>query len=416
MSTVTDHPTELQNPSAGAAPGTVQPRPPRRGGWGGGRIVPFVVVALLGGAAGGGIVAAFDHDGTTTTTASPAATLATPAAAVPATAVATGGTKTIEQIYKAAAPGVVQVNQGNAEGSGFVLDRQGHVVTNAHVVTNGGPVTVSFSNDDRVPATVVGFDNSTDVALLKVTAPSSALVPLPLGDSSTLQVGDGVVAIGNPFGLDRSATSGIVSALNREITSPNGFGINGVIQTDAAINHGNSGGPLLNLQGQVVGINSQIADSGVDANVGVGFTIPIDTVKQITRDLAASGSISHAYLGVQLAPVDPTIAAEAKLPVSHGAMISGIDGGSPAASAGLRAATRTSVIDGTTYGIGGDIITAVDGKPVTSPEDVQTAIGALRAGDRIALSVVRADGSKTTISLTAGLQPKTSPALQGQQP
>ncbi len=226
----------------------------------------------------------------------------------PAAAPATPGAKSIEQIYRAAAPGVVQVNQGDAEGSGFVLDRQGDVVTNAHVVTNGGPVTVSFSNDDRVPATVVGFDNSTDVALLKVTAPATALVPLPLGDSATLQVGDGVVAIGNPFGLDRSATSGIVSALNREITSPNGFGINGVIQTDAAINHGNSGGPLLNLQGQVVGINSQIADSGVDANVGVGFAIPIDTVKQITHDLAANGSISHAYLGVQLTPVDPTLA------------------------------------------------------------------------------------------------------------
>ena len=179
------------------------------------RFVPFVVVALLGGAAGGGIVAAFDHDGTSGGSERQHAAAATPAAAAAAAPVPTGGAETIEQIYRAAAPGVVQVNQGDAEGSGFVLDRQGDIVTNAHVVTNGGPVSVSFSNDDRVPATVVGFDNSTDVALLKVNAPATALVPLPLGDSSTLQVGDGVVAIGNPFGLDRSATPGIVSALNR---------------------------------------------------------------------------------------------------------------------------------------------------------------------------------------------------------
>jgi len=416
MSTVTDLPNESQTASGGPAPGPVPQQPPRRGDWRGGRIVPFVVAALLGGAAGGAIVAAFGDSGSTKPTTTSAVVTPAAAAVASATPVTAGGTKTIEQIYDAAAPGVVQVNQGNAEGSGFVLDRQGDVVTNAHVVTNGGAVTVSFSNDDRVPARVVGVDNSTDIALLKVTAPASALVPLPLGDSATLQVGDGVVAIGNPFGLDRSATSGIVSALNREITSPNGFGINGVIQTDAAINHGNSGGPLLNMQGQVVGINSQIANSGVDANVGVGFTIPIDTVKQITHDLAASGSISHAYLGVQLTPVDPTIASQANLPVAHGAMIGGVDNGSPAASAGLRPATGTSVIDGTTYGIGGDIITAVDGKPVTSPADVQTAIGALRAGDRISLSVVRADGSKTTISLKAGLQPTTSPSLQSPQP
>jgi putative serine protease PepD len=166
----------------------------------------------------------------------------------------------------------------------------------------------------------------------------------------------------------------------------------------------------------VVGINSQIADSGIDANVGVGFAIPIDTVKQITRDLAANGTIAHAWLGVQLTPVDPALAAQAKLHVSHGAMIGGVDAGGPAATAGLRAATATTVIDGITYGTGGDIITAVNGTPVTSPQDVQTQIGALRSGDRISLQIVRSDGSKAQISLTAGLQPKTSPALAAQQP
>ena len=245
------------------------------------RVVPVAVVALLAGGVGGGLVAAAGH------TDAPPPT--TGGAGAPVLAVSTfatiGAAQSIEEIYRATAPGVVQITQGNAEGSGFVIDEQGDIVTNAHVVTNGGPVTVSFSNADQAPARVVGVDDSTDVALLKVAVPAAALVPLPLGDSSTLQVGDGVVAIGNPFGLDRSATSGIVSAIDRQIQAPNGFAINGVIQTDAAINHGNSGGPLLNAQGQVVGITSQIADSGVNANVGVGFAVPINTVKQVIADL-----------------------------------------------------------------------------------------------------------------------------------
>ena len=383
------------------------------------RFAPFAAAALLGGVAGGLVVAAFgDHDGGSGGTAATTAAAADiPAsAAAPAAAAPTAGAESIPQIYRAASPGVVQINQGGAEGSGFVLDRRGDIVTNAHVVTNGGPVSVSFSSNDRVPATVVGFDNTTDVALLRVKVPATALVPLPLGDSSNVQVGDGVVAIGNPFGLDRSASAGIVSALNRQITSPNGFAIDGAIQTDAAINHGNSGGPLLDLQGRVIGIDSQIADSGVDANVGVGFAVPIDTVKQIVQGLAQHGSISHAFLGVQLSPVDPTLAAQVKVPVSSGAMIAGIDPGGPAASSSLRAATGTIVLDGTTYSTGGDIVTAANGTKVTSPEDLQTAIGALRAGDRVALAVVRPDGSRATVKLTAGRQPTTSPAAQGLQP
>jgi putative serine protease PepD len=381
------------------------------------RFVPFAAIALLAGIAGGLIVAAFgDHDGRGTTTTTAAAAGVPAAAAAPVSAAPTAGTETIPQIYRAASPGVVQINQGGAEGSGFVIDRKGDIVTNAHVVTNGGPVTVSFSNNDRVPAKVVGFDNTTDVALLRVTVAASALVPLPLGNSATLQVGDGVVAIGNPFGLDRSASAGIVSALNRQITSPNGFAINGAIQTDAAINHGNSGGPLLDLHGRVIGIDSQIADSGVDANVGVGFAVPINTVRQIVTGLAQHGSISHAYLGLSLAPVDQTLAAQVKVPVSSGAMVAGIDPGGPAASSSLHAATGTIVLDGTTYSIGGDIVTAVNGTKVTSPEDLQTAIGALRAGDRVTLAVVRPDGTRATVTLTAGRQPTTSPAAQGLQP
>jgi S1-C subfamily serine protease len=383
------------------------------------RFAPYAVAALLGGLVAGIVVAAVgDHDGGRGgASATSAAAAAVPAsAAAPAAPAPTAGAETIPQIYRAASPGVVQINQGGAEGSGFVLDRQGDIVTNAHVVTNGGPVSVSFSNNDRVPARLVGYDNTTDVALLHVKVPAAALVPLPLGDSATLQVGDGVVAIGNPFGLDRSASAGIVSALNRQITSPNGFAINGAIQTDAAINHGNSGGPLLDMHGQVIGIDSQIADSGVDANVGVGFAVPIDTVKQIVTGLARHGSISHAFLGVSLSPVDQTLASQVKVPVSSGAMIAGIDPSGPAASSSLQAATGTIVLDGTTYSIGGDIVTGVNGTRVTSPEDLQTAIGALRAGDRVALQVVRPDGTRATVTLTAGRQPTTSPAAQELQP
>ena len=371
-----------------------------------GRLIPLVVAALLGGCVAGGIVAALDRDGS----APPPTVSAAASAEVPSNAFAPNGrAKSIEQIYAGASPGVVQITQGNAEGSGFVIDANGDIATNAHVVDGGGAVTVSFSNNDKVPAKVVGIDDSTDVALLKVSAPSAALVPLQFGDSSKLRVGDSVVAIGNPFGLDRSASSGIVSAVGRQIQAPNGFAINGAIQIDAAINHGNSGGPLLNAQGQVVGITSQIADSGVNANVGVGFAVPSNTVSQIVKELGTSGSVAHAWLGVQLSPVDANIATRAKLPVTHGAMITGVGPNGPAASAGFRVATGKTVIGGTSYGTGGDIVTAVNGSPVTSPEDLQTAIGALRAGARISFSVVHPDGSKGSVVVTAGRQPKTAP-------
>ncbi len=373
-----------------------------RGRWATTGAVPLVVAALVAGAAGGGAFALVTDRGT-----SPPIAAAQPVAS--GTVALHRRTESIERIYAAAAPGVVQISQGGAEGSGFVIDRRGDIVTNAHVVTNGGPVTVSFSNQDQAPARIVGVDESTDVAVLRVSVPAAALVPLSLGDSATLQVGDRVVAIGNPFGLDRSATNGIVSALDRQIASPNGYAINGAIQTNAAINHGNSGGPLLDAQGQVIGITSQIADSGVNANVGVGFAVPINTVRQVVSDLEATGSVAHAWLGVQLGPVDPTIAAREHLPVSSGAMVIGIEPNGPAASAGLRATTRATVIGGTSYGVGGDIITGVDGTPIASPQALQTAVEALRAGDDVALSVVHPDGSRATITVKAGRQPKSSP-------
>jgi S1-C subfamily serine protease len=379
-------------------------------------ILPLTLAAVLGGGVAAAAVVAVDGTGgsstpatvtvgaaSTTSSGTPAA--ATASAPVTAPAAAAAGIKSVAQIYREAAPGVVRVTQGQGQGSGFVIDSEGHILTNAHVVDGSGPVFVSFSNEDRVQATIVGKDDSTDTALLKVTESADALRPLALGTSTSVSVGDPVVAIGNPFGLDRTITSGIVSAVARQIQAPNGFPINNAIQTDAAINHGNSGGPLLNMQGQVIGINSQIADSGIDANVGVGFAIPIDMVKQIATDLQKNGKVTHAWLGVALSPIDPTLADQVKLAADKGAMVQTVQPGSPASAAGLRASTDQKVIGGETYAIGGDIITAVDGKPVESITELQTAIQEHRAGDVVKLTVARADGQKADLSVTLGAQP-----------
>jgi putative serine protease PepD len=377
-------------------------------------ILPLALAAVLGGGVAAAAVVAVDGNGsstpTTVTVAAPATSSSTPAAAAtstPATApaAASAGVKSVAQIYRDSAPGVVRVTQAQGQGSGFVIDSEGHILTNAHVVDGSGPVFVSFSNNDKVQATVVGKDDSTDTALLKVTESSDALRPLALGSSTSVEVGDPVVAIGNPFGLDRTVTSGIVSAVARQIQAPNGFPINNAIQTDAAINHGNSGGPLLNMQGQVIGINSQIADSGVDANVGVGFAIPIDMVKQIASDLEKNGHVTHAWLGISLSPIDATLADQVKLAATKGAMVQSVEPGSPAAKAGLRPATDQTVLDGETYAIGGDIITAIDGKQITSITDLQSAIQQHRSGDVVKLTVARAGGVKTDLTVTLGTQP-----------
>jgi S1-C subfamily serine protease len=384
-------------------------------------ILPLTLAAVLGGGvAAAAVVAVGGADGSTpatvtvgaaaTTTSSGTPAVAATSAPVTAPAAAAAGVKTVAQIYRDAAPGVVRVTQAQGQGSGFVIDSEGHILTNAHVVDGGGPVFVSFSNEDRVEATIVGKDDSTDTALLKVTESADALRPLALGTSTSVDVGDPVVAIGNPFGLDRTITSGIVSAVARQIEAPNGFPINNAIQTDAAINHGNSGGPLLNMQGQVIGINSQIADSGIDANVGVGFAIPIDMVKQIATDLQKNGKITHAWLGVALSPIDPALAEEVQLPADKGAMVQTVQPGSPAAKAGLKPSTDQKVIGGETYAIGGDIIIAVDGKPIESITELQSAIQEHRAGDVVKLTVARSGGQKADLSVTLGAQPVSANA------
>jgi len=235
---------------------------------------------------------------------------------------------------------------------------------------------------------------------------------VPLGDSTSVVVGEPVVAIGNPFGQDRTVTSGIVSAVARQIEAPNGFGINGVIQTDAAINQGNSGGPLFNMRGQVIGINSQIYTGGTGGgNVGLGYAVPINLVKEVVADLMATGTAQHAWLGVQLSDVDPTLASQVKIGTDQGAMIAGVSEGSPAAAAGLKGATGEITIEGKSYAVGGDVVVEANGQPVASIKDLQAAVTALEPGDELKLVVKRADGSTADITATLGNQPQDPTAL-----
>jgi putative serine protease PepD len=298
------------------------------------------------------------------------------------------GALSVNEIYQRARKGVVEITvtqggdsfgsqSGTAQGSGWVYDSAGHIITNEHVVDNASSVSVMFWNGKKADARVVGTDSSTDLAVLAVDAPSSLLFPISVGDSGGVQVGDSVVAIGSPFGLEETVTAGIVSALHREMTSPNNFAIDDSIQTDAAINHGNSGGPLLNAQGKVIGVNAQIAsDSG--GSDGVGFAIPADTVRSIARQLIATGKAEHAFLGVVLD--DST---------ENGAHVAQVRGGGPAAAAGLRA---------------GDVITEVDGEKVGSSDELRSAINAHKPGDKVSLTYLR-NGQTHTAEVTLASRP-----------
>lgn len=322
----------------------------------------------------------------------------------------------VGQIYSRAREGVVEITVAaggsgapfepdgggrQAQGSGFVYDKEGRIVTNQHVVDGADTARVTFANGETYDATVVGADPSTDLAVLDVDAPASAFTPLALGDSSQLSVGAGVVAIGSPFGLEQTVTTGIVSALERQMEAPNGFTINDSIQTDAAINRGNSGGPLLDLQGRVVGVNAQISsESG--GNDGVGFAIPSNTVETIVADILADGSVEHAYLGVGVTTVGASVADELEL--AQGVALTEVREGTPAAEAGLRPGTDTTTIDGREYPTGGDVVTAVEGKAVASAEDLQRAVDAKKPGDTITLTVSR-DGETRSVEVTLDSRP-----------
>ena len=347
---------------------------------------------VLGLGAGAAAFALLDRGHTTTIVRQVAVGTSQPAAASSALS--------IGQIYDRSYRGVVEITvdstangqfgsqQQQAQGSGFVYDGNGDNVTHEHVVSGASSISVTFWNGAIYKATLVGSDPSTDLAVIKVSAPGSLLEPLALGDSSILAVGDPVVAIGSPFGLEETVTSGIVSALDRQMTAPNNFTINDSIQTDAPINHGNSGGPLLNDGGQVVGVNSQI-ESGSGDNAGIGFAIPSSTVRSIATQLIQSGKVEHAYLGVKLLEIPGGVAQQL---------------GVPAAKAGLKAATAQKVVDGQSYPTGGDVITALDGAAITSSAELQTAVDAKRPGDTVTVTYARG-GSTHTVTVTLGTRP-----------
>jgi putative serine protease PepD len=303
---------------------------------------------------------------------------------------------------------------GVATGSGFVIDGEGHILTNNHVIEGAEKINVKLgSSETKYTAEVVGADPGTDIALLKVDAPAGQLHPLKLGDSSQAEVGDPVVAIGNPFGLDRTVTSGIVSALQRQIQAPNGFSISNVIQTDAAINPGNSGGPLINAEGEVIGINSQIETGGNgNGNVGIGFSIPINTARSEISQLETNGEVEHAYLGIEGGTVTPELAKALNLPVSEGAIVQSVVKGGPADKAGIEGGSTEATIGGAQVKLGGDIIVEIDGRKIKSMEDVIEVVHNSKPGDEIEVKLIR-DGSEKTAHVTLGKQPKSAQTQGG---
>jgi putative serine protease PepD len=359
-------------------------------------VISLAAAALIGGGAGAVATDALHSESSaaTTTTTAPTYTIAA----------ATTKGLTPHQVYEQAKDSVAyitsnitqqaagpfgQTEQGTATGSGFVVRSDGYVVTNDHVVAGGSDVKVKIGDGRTLPATVVGTDPSTDLAVLKVNA--TGLKTLPLGNSDAVQVGDPVDAIGNPFGLDRTLTTGVVSALQRQISSPNNFTIDNVIQTDAAINPGNSGGPLFNAAGQVIGVNSQIetggnSSGGESGNIGIGFAIPANTVKTVVDQLIATGKVSHAFLGVST--VD----------TPSGAQVASVSGGTPAAQAGIQK---------------GDVITALGGKTVAGSTALASLVDQHKPGETVSVSVTR-NGQQKTLQVKLGQRPDTTGQQQSQ--
>ncbi len=391
------------------------------------RLAALVAVAIIGGAAALGGASLLGQLGEGTTVRQ----IVTPESSSTPASFAHGKALSINEIYRRWAPGVVQITStsvvsvpqdplfGNpfapatqeqqSLGSGFVIDKAGHIVTNYHVIEGAKSVQVSFSNGDNVKARVVGSDPSTDIAVLQVQAHSRALTPLSWGNSDALQVGDSVVAIGNPFGYTRSVTQGIVSALDRPLTAPNDFPIEHAIQTDAALNHGNSGGPLLDARGEVIGVNSQIStgNTGQQGNLGIGFAIPTNTVRNVTAQIIEHGHVEHAMLGIRAQALTPSVAELFRLPVKQGLLVAQVQAGSGAADAGLKGPTDQVVVAGVTWPLGGDIIVEADGVATTTANKLSDVIANHKPGDTIKLVIYRGD-AKQTIEVKLGRQ-RSSP-------
>jgi S1-C subfamily serine protease len=392
-------------------------------------LIPFIS-ALLGGGVVVAVLAIAGGLGENKTTVT---TVQTPSVApAPSNASQRSSGLTPHEAYVRDAPGVAfvtstvvaktespflfgQESQGQDEdtGSGIVVNGNGTILTNYHVVENAIKVTVSFEKGKSVEAKVVGTDPSNDLAVLRISTDGLALHPLTLGDSSAVQVGDPVYAIGNPFDLERTLTTGVISALQRQITAPNGFTIDNVLQTDAPINPGNSGGPLLNTAGEVIGINSQIETGGSgDGSVGIGFSIPINTAKNELPQLEKGGTVRGAYLGLTSLTIDGSLSA-LNLPVKSGALVESVEPGTAAAKAGIRGGTVSTTTENGQVAVGGDIIVKIDGKEVSSSEALANDIEEKRPGDAITIELWRAAGEghykKLTLKATLGQRPNSVP-------
>jgi S1-C subfamily serine protease len=397
-------------------------------------VLPLLVAALLGGGVAAGVTAFIVDDSggdTHTTTVIRQSAVASQGANDKRTNAAEG--LTAADIYQRYAPGVAFVRseiteqtqnpfdpfggtqRSESTGSGFVIDAGGDILTNNHVIDGATPgsITVQLADKKTIKATVVGKDPSTDLALLKVDPEGLDLKPLPLGSSKDVHVGDPTIAIGNPFGLDRTLTTGVVSALQRQIQAPNGIAIKDVIQTDAAINPGNSGGPLIDSAGRVIGINSQIETGGGSGqgNVGIGFAVPIDTAKSILANLKKGETVQRAYMGITSLTVDGQLDA-LNLPVDHGALVQTVEPNSPAELAGLKAGDLQATLTGSSSNdsvvLGGDIITKFDGKAITTSDQLSQLVTSHRPGDKVKVEIVRKKDTKTLIVTLA----KRPPALQ----
>jgi S1-C subfamily serine protease len=398
--------------------------------------IPFIS-ALVGGAVVAGAIAAFGGLSTShkTVTEIQAAPLAPSNANTGSGASApqqSNAALTPHAIYVRDAPGVVFVTstivrqtespfnlgggesqqQGTATGSGIIVSGNGTILTNWHVVENAVKVTVSLEKGTTVNAQVVGKDPSNDLAVLRIPTEGLKLHPLTLGDSSAVQVGDPVLAIGNPFGLDRTLTTGVISALQRHLTAPNGFTIDNVLQTDAPINPGNSGGPLLNAAGQVIGINSQIETGGNGGgSVGIGFAVPINTAKSELPALEKGGTVRGAYLGLTSLTVDGSLAG-LNLPAKSGALVQEVQSGTPAEKAGIHGGDVSATVSGSPIELGGDIIVSIDGKPITSSEDLASAIQAKKPGETVSVGIVRSSNGSVqhkTVTVTLAARPNSVP-------
>ena len=385
-------------------------------------------VGLVAGLIGGAIVVGIDHASGSSSSSSSSgsagsnATLTAPTSTTPSP---TGTPTSWVAVAARAIPGVVQIStvqavtdqfgnstQQAAIGTGFVIDTKGDILTNQHVISGATSIDVQFKDGASFLGKVIGKDPSSDLAVVHVNAPSSALHPLTIGHAETAQIGQPVLAIGTPFGYSESASAGIISGIGREIQSPNGFTLANALQTDAAVNHGNSGGPLLNEQGQVIGINAQIANSSVDANVGVAFAVPMDqSDRNIVNELLTKGSVSHPWLGIAGLSATAQLQRGGVTKVSAGVLVTAVAPGGPAATAGIIGGSRSATVYGTTVCTGGDVITQIGSTTITSMSDLQTLLESQSIGAALPTKIVHANGVHATVTITLRKQPSNAPSI-----